>query len=81
MLYMNGDFDRWQPPHRDGLSFSCYADVKNYDSEWEKLLDFLSPWALPIKGNIVGTYQTENDEEPRNVILTDSGLKIDYASI
>lgn len=78
MLRMNGSFDDWEAPVREGYNFSCLSDVKAYDGEWYKLMDYLSPWVDAEEGEILGTYHYEEELLSSPIKYIDGILMVDY---
>lgn len=46
---------------------SFVTNIKNYDNEWEKFLDYISPYVA--NQGYVGTYRYEEEEYPSLVII------------
>lgn len=46
------------------LYFTSRSDLKNYDSEIEKFLDWVMPYLDQIQGEHLGHYRYEEDEQP-----------------
>lgn len=54
------------------LKFS--ANIKNYGGEWEKMLDWLSPYAVRVDG----WYRYEEQDENTPLVLTEQGIHISF---
>jgi len=72
--YLDSHFgpDSWLNCHELHVQFN----IKNYDSEIEKFLSWLSPWVSELK---VGEYQYEEMVKPAPIIFEGSVLKIDFS--
>lgn len=45
----------------------AHADIKNYNDEIEKFLDYISPFVVPVNGK-VGTYWYEEEKCATNIV-------------
>lgn len=82
MLNTNRSFDSWEPPttspgsDEGTIVFTCHSDVKNYDSEWQKLLDYLSPWVEAQEDVPLGSFQPETRDKPSPIVFRKGNLRI-----
>lgn len=73
--YEEGNFSTPSRLVKNRLTVKSY--IKNYDSEINGFLEWLSPYVLELHE---GAYQYEEDDEESKIILKDKALWIDYVS-
>lgn len=64
-------FDEHEPSYLRNHTLYVDFDIKNYDNEIQKFLDWIRPYSSSVGD--VGVYQYEEDEQETRVIFTENG--------
>ena len=76
--YVGEEFD--EAPDESSFkngTLTITSAIKNYENEYQKFMDWLSPYVAEQNGAVVGKYQYEEDDEPTSIIFRDGKLRLE----